>query len=199
MDILFWSGGKDAYLALEFYRRKYPGHELKLLTTYSSKNEMVPHQKIPIDHIKCQAEALNLELITLPLPEECPNDLYIGKVNEVLRNQDEEIEYLIFGDWYLQDIRDWREQQFNSLGYTCLFPIWEKSIHTLLPVLLLKPVEVRISAIADEFTNYLRVGEIYNQQLVQQLPKEIDPMGEKGEFHTKIIFKEWENEQKQHL
>lgn len=195
MDILFWSGGKDAYLALEFYRRQYPGKELRLLTTFNGEDQIIPHQKIPIENIKRQTEALNIELITLPLPADCPNNIYIEKVSKTLSNQEPKVERLVFGDWYLEDIRTWREQQFNPQGYTCLFPIWKKSIHTLLPVLLLKPIEIRISAVADDFKKYLRVGEIYNQQLVQQLPKEIDPMGERGEFHTEIIFKEWEKQQ----
>lgn len=195
MDILFWSGGKDAYLALEFYREEHPGRSIKLLTTFDETTQRVPHQNISISNIKQQAKALNLNLNLIPLPKDCPNNIYMNKVNQVLQKQQETVEHLVFGDWYLQDIRHWRERQFNDLGYKCRFPIWRKSIHDLLPTLLLKPVEVRISAVKDEFKNLIRVGETYNQHFVQQLSRKIDPMGEKGEFHTEVIFKSW-NEQK---
>lgn len=193
MDILFWSGGKDAYLALHFYRQQYPDTELRLLTTFEKSTGVVPHQQIEISHIRKQAANLDLSLITVPLPTDCPNDRYLKEIKQKLAEQDESIRYLIFGDWHLQDIRQWREKMFGEMGYECLFPIWEKSIHELLPVLQLQPVEVEISAVQEKYQPLIKVGETFNQSLVIQLlhlPEEIDPMGENGEFHTKVIFKE---------
>ena len=195
MDILFWSGGKDSYLALEFYRRDHkPADALRLLTTYEQSSETVPHQNIPVSEIIKQAENLDLEIILVPLPKDCPNDLYVEQVKKALNQEPDPVIHLIFGDWKLEDIRSWRESVFGEMGYKCLFPIWEKSLHDLLPVILLKPVKVEISAVREEFQSYLRVGEEYSQKLVRQLPPEIDPMGENGEFHTRVIFHKLDEE-----
>lgn len=191
MDILFWSGGKDAYLALQFYRKTHRNSTVKLLTTYNETNEIVPHQQISLEHIKKQASHLGLELIPVPLPPHCSNEIYINHVQKALSN--ESIEHLVFGDWYLKDIRHWREKVFGDMGYSCLFPIWEKDLHELLPVLVLQPVTVEISAVDEEFQELIRVGELFDQSFVLQLnhlSEDIDPMGEKGEFHTKVIFQE---------
>jgi len=193
MDILFWSGGKDAYLALQFYRQDHPDAQLTLLTTYDESDNIVPHQNIPIDDIKKQAAHLHLDLITVPLPADCANDVYLARVEEALQNIDNPVDHLIFGDWKLEDIRQWREKEFGKMGYQCLFPIWKKSIHDLLPVLLFNPVEIKISAVQEKYQPYLRVGETFDQALVMQLQHlsvDIDPMGENGEFHTKVIFKD---------
>lgn len=193
MDILFWSGGKDAWLALHFYRQQYPDTELKLLTTYEKSTDVVPHQQIELSHIRKQAADLEIPLISIPLPTNCPNDLYLKEIEQKLVMQDEAVRYLIFGDWHLQDIQQWREKTFGEMGYECLFPIWEKSIHDLLPVLWLQPVEVEISAVQEKYESLIKVGETFNQSLVAQLrhlPETIDPMGENGEFHTKVMFKE---------
>lgn len=193
MDILFWSGGKDAYLALHFYRESNPEATIQLLTTYNEADEIVPHQNIRMEFIKKQSAQLGLELITIPLPPDCPNDIYLERVGETLDKIDASIDHLIFGDRYQQDIREWREKVFGEMGYVCVFPIWEKSIHELLPVLLFDPVEVEISAVKEEFQSLIRVGEKFDQSLVtqlQHLPDDIDPMGENGEFHTKVIFKD---------
>lgn len=193
MDILFWSGGKDAYLALQFYRQSQPDTTLQLLTTYRATDEIVPHQQIELEYIKKQAASLALELITVSLPAECDNETYLKRVQEALENTDNSIEYLIFGDWYLEDIRQWREEVFSEMGYSCLFPIWKKSIHELLAILTINPIKVEISAVKKEFQSLIRVGEEFNQSFVTQLQhlnEDIDPMGEKGEFHTKVIFKE---------
>lgn len=191
MDILFWSGGKDSYLALEFYTQDYGDKSnLKLLTTFEEKSEQVPHHNIPLKNIKKQADELGMDLITIALPEDCPNEIYLERVQEALENQKEPVRRLVFGDWHLQDIREWREEAFGEMDYECLFPIWEMSLHKLLPVLLLKPIEVKISAVREEFQHYIKVGEPYTQGFVRTLPEQIDPMGENGEFHTEVVFQD---------
>lgn len=200
MDILFWSGGKDAYLALHFYRQEHPGGELRLLTTYEDETGIIPHQQIELSHIRKQASSLGLYLIRVPLPPGCSNEIYLEKVGEVLATQEAPAERLVFGDWHLQDIRSWREEVFGAMGYECLFPIWRKDIHDLLPVLQFKPVEVKISAVQEKYQSLIRIGETFDQSFVVQLrhlPEDIDPMGENGEFHTKVFFKELEEAESQ--
>lgn len=194
MNILFWSGGKDAYLALHFFRKENPDASIKLLTTYDQSDDVVPHQNIQLKDIKKQAADLELDLITVPLPTECPNDIYLEQVRNALEKETS-VEHLIFGDWYLEDIRKWREKVFRNMGYKCLFPIWEKDIHELLSVILLQPIEIKISAVQEEYQSILKVGEIFDQALVSQLSRisDIDPMGENGEFHTKVNFKSLQN------
>lgn len=192
MDILFWSGGKDAWLALQFYRKQYGSSSLKLLTTYNEENEIVPHQNIELDAIREQAKELKMDLITVPLPVNPPNEVYLDKVKEALSSCEETVQRLVFGDWHLQDIREWREAVFGKMGYDCLFPIWEKELDTLLAELLLKPVEIRISAVKEKYKKIIRLGELYNGRFIRQLPDEIDPMGENGEFHTRLHFKSWD-------
>lgn len=192
MNILFWSGGKDAYLALHFFRDSHPKADVSLLTTYDESNDIVPHQNIPLSKIKEQADHLGLDLISVGLPSNCPNDIYLERIERALNELDDPIENLIFGDWYLEDIRQWRENVFGEMGYSCLFPIWQKDLNDLLPILLLKPIEIKISAVKEDFESLLKVGESYDQKLVMQLRRlsEIDPMGENGEFHTKVTFKD---------
>lgn len=191
MDILFWSGGKDSYLAYEFYKQDYAqDRTLKLLTTFEENSGVIPHQNIPMERIRKQAADLDMELIEVPLSKNCPNEQYLKSVQEALEKQEEPVERLIFGDWQLEDIREWREKQFGDMGYRCLFPIWKKSMHDLLPVLLLQPVKVKITAVKEEFQHLIGVGELYTQGFVRTLPKEINPMGENGEFHTEIIFED---------
>ncbi|MEL7835049.1 hypothetical protein [Fodinibius sp. Rm-B-1B1-1] len=199
MNILFWSGGKDAYLALHYFRESHPKADLMLLTTFNETDDTVPHQNIPIADIKEQANHLHLELLTVGLPAECPNDIYLHRIKKALNTVDTSIENLIFGDWCLQDIRDWREEVFGNMGFSCLFPIWEKNLQNLLPILFLQPITIEISAVNQEYTSLLKVGETFNQQLVSQLQRlnEIDPMGEQGEFHTKVLFHEPEKPQDQ--
>ena len=86
MNILFWSGGKDAYLALHFFRESHPEADLKLLTTYDESDDTVPHQNIPLSAIKDQADHLDLELVSVALPTNCPNDISCKEFKLLLMN-----------------------------------------------------------------------------------------------------------------
>lgn len=189
-DILFWSGGKDSWLALEYYRRDYSDeqHRLELLTTYDEEREYLPFQNLSLKTIREQANQLDLDLIPIGLPPECPNEIYLEHIVKQLETREPPVERLVFGDWQNEEIRNWREEQFNNRGYSCLFPIWQKSLHELLPVIQLNPVEIRISSVDREYETYIRQGEPYNQALIRTLPSFIDPMGENGEFHTRVII-----------
>ncbi len=195
MNVLFWSGGKDAWLALVKYQEQHPETDLRLLTTYDEEREAVPHQEISMERIREQARHLEIELVEVPLPPKSSNEEYLERVFRALENtveaSGEPAEELIFGDWKLEDIREWREEHFGEQGYRCRFPIWQTDLNDLMATLTLHPVEVRISAVSEEHRSILRVGETYDQELVAQLrrlPDEIDPMGEYGEFHTEVHF-----------
>lgn len=182
--ILFWSGGKDAFLAL---KQIDANSRVTLLTTFAESTAMVPHQEIPVDLIEEQANHLGLELLTVPLPDPCPNELYLGKLEEILSPVTPK-PALVFGDLLLADIRAWREKVFTGMGYECRFPIWGKPYGELLEKLWQQPVDVILSAVAEPCRDILQPGMKYDEKLIRNLPDHIDPMGENGEFHTRVKF-----------
>ncbi|HKJ44222.1 MAG TPA: hypothetical protein VJ991_00215 [Balneolales bacterium] len=186
-DILFWSGGKDAYLAL-LYHQKISSNRCVLLTTYEESNNTVPFQNISIDTIREQSEYLELNLLSVPLPPNCPNEIYIEKVTQSLQLARDKINALIFGDLWIEDIRIWREKTFSD--YNCHFPLWEKSYADLLNTLWNTSTDIYITNIMEGYDEYINTGDSYDQTFVDNLPRFIDPMGEKGEFHTKVVFHE---------
>ena len=56
VDILFWSGGKDSYLALRALEREAKRPTV-LLTTFDGRSEKVAHQEIVIDDVRRQRGA----------------------------------------------------------------------------------------------------------------------------------------------
>lgn len=184
-SVLFWSGGKDAFLALRHISE--PGARITLLTTCNEDTGVVPHQDIPVEVIKMQARHLNLELLDVPLPDPCPNSIYLERLQAVLSALQPRPD-LVFGDLRLAEIRTWRESVFSGMGYSCHFPIWNKPYDKLLEILWAQPVEVYISSVAEAFRGELSPGSRYDKAFVENLPAHIDPMGENGEFHTVVRF-----------
>ena len=189
-DVLFWSGGKDSYLALRYWEKAFAGtgRDLVLLTTFDVNTRVVAHQDIPFAIIADQARHLRRPLLSVPLT---PGVEYLAQTDagfELLR-QSAEIKGLVFGDLHLQQIRDWREQAFagvvSSLGLRLDFPIWQRPYDELLDELELSGASVTISAApAGDAGGLLQVGGIFDRVLVEKLPASIDAFGENGEFHT---------------
>lgn len=147
-------------------------------------------QNLAIKTIQDQAKTLGLNLIETELPSNCPNKIYLERVGDNPNSQDKPIDHLLFGDWILEDIRQWREAQLGKLGYSCMFPIWRKNLPHLLHVLESASVQIQISHDSPNFQSWVQVGYIYDQQFVDHLPKQINPMGDKGELHIEVKFQQ---------
>ena len=186
-DLLFWSGGKDAFLALR-YLQDDPGKTPVLLTTYDDESLHVPYQNIPIRRVQDQAMKLGLILYTVPLSYPSSNEQYIKALGKSLEQLPFTINHLVFGDLHLADIRFWREKTFSDMGYKTRFPIWEKPYDELFERLEEEKVSVKISGVMSEFDGYIKPGDLFTREYAHSLPGHIDRMGENGEFHTEVVF-----------
>lgn len=190
-DVVSWSGGKDSYLALRMMQKENR-RPLLLMTTFDGLSENVAHQEVLLSMIKEQARKLNLPLLLVPLYSNQP---YMGRIEEglALLSQRHRVRRLIFGDLHLEHIRSWREKELHSLmkeyDFTLEFPLWNLDYDVLLQELILSGLQCRISAIADEACKkIIRIGELFDQELIRRLPREVDVFGENGEFHTYVSF-----------
>lgn len=186
-DLLFWSGGKDAFLALRYYQAEY-NREPVLITTFERSTKIVPHQNVPIESIYNQALYLKLPLFSIPLPHPASNEVYLQSLKESFDRFPFNINRLVFGDLHLQDIRDWREEQFSQMNYNLLFPIWHKPYNELFKRLEKENIRIHISNVSAGFKKYLSPGQIFNREVAESLPDDIDKLGENGEFHTEVEF-----------
>lgn len=131
-------------------------------------------------------------------------DGYVGAVQRGLQliedgKEDDgkglKIDRLVFGDLHLDHIRRWREDVFEgkNMGYTCWFPLWKRGYKELMERLGRERVRVVVSAVmenGDESGGGVKVGDVFDEQLVEKMPEGWDVFGEKGEFHTRIEFLE---------
>jgi diphthamide synthase (EF-2-diphthine--ammonia ligase) len=186
---LFWSGGKDSLLALRAWQHAGRPSPI-LVTTYDDESEMVPFQEIPISRIYRQALQLGLPLVAIPLSHPVDNITYLSALKIEFSSAPFNVNDLIFGDLHLDDIRNWREEQFRNLGMRSHFPIWHKSVDQLLKMLEQEEVKIVIRHVAEPWRDTIKPGMRFNREFVRSLPGPVDPFGENGEFHTEVIFNE---------
>ena len=193
IDILFWSGGKDSFLALASLLQEK--RDVVLLTSFGALTNRVSIQNIHIKNIAKQSEFLKLPLCLVPL---FPNTDYKTSIQEALAlisaQTGATIERLVFGDLHLQSIRQWRIDTWPE--YEIYTPLFDVSYEILLDRLwqLQKEMNLSITLSTDLSLpkETLEVGTAYTQLLVEQLKSNnIDPMLENGEAHTLVFPKTW--------
>ncbi len=181
-DVLFWSGGKDSWLAYCALQRanKRP---IVLLTTFDAATRRVAHQEVAIASIVRQASALDVPLLGVPL---FPGERYEQRVGAGLALVPNAAR-LVFGDLHLEHIRDWREQHLGALADArqaqLHFPLWGQPYARLMDDLQASGVPCTVSAVTTTKTQ-IRVGDRFDRAFVADLPDGIDAFGENGEFHT---------------
>jgi uncharacterized protein (TIGR00290 family) len=182
---LSWSSGKDSAWALHVLRRQDEYEITGLLTTINSEFDRVAMHSTRRALVEAQARAVGLPLVAVPLPWPCSNADYERIISGVCAQAIAQgVSAVAFGDLFLEDIRAYRERQLQGSGLQPLFPLWKLPTRPLAQEMIegglrAKLVCVDPAKLAPEFA-----GRDFDRQLLADLPPEIDPCGENGEFHS---------------
>lgn len=189
-----WSTGKDSALAL-YCLLKDPSYIVdQLLTTINTVDNRVSMHGIRKELLLRQAAQIGIPLSILELPKHTPLHVYDQLMETALNDRKQQgYTHAAFGDIFLEDIRAYREDKLDSVGIRAHFPLWQMDSHELMGKFLdlgFKAITVAVNA---KLLDKTMVGREINQDFLQLLPKEVDPCGEHGEFHTFVydgpIFK----------
>jgi diphthamide synthase (EF-2-diphthine--ammonia ligase) len=93
-------------------------------------------------------------------------------------------EGMAFGDLHLEDVRAYRETLFEETGLAPLFPIWGEDTRELAERMLASGVQAYITCVDPAALPSGLAGRAFDGSLLRELPDEVDPCGERGEFHT---------------
>ncbi|GAA3979001.1 diphthine--ammonia ligase [Pedobacter ginsengiterrae] len=181
--IFNWSGGKDSTLALHYALQDETIEIKYLVTTVTEKYNRVSMHGVRESLLLKQAESIGIPLCQIRLPEMPDMETYDNTMRNYLSKfKDEGITYSIFGDIFLEDLRKYREEKLSEMGLKAIFPLWKKDT-TLLIDEFLKLNYKTIIVCAQQSLQYI-CGKVIDKDLISSLPKNIDPCGENGEFHT---------------
>jgi diphthamide synthase (EF-2-diphthine--ammonia ligase) len=94
------------------------------------------------------------------------------------------IDFIAFGDLFLEDVRAYREKMMASTGIGTLFPIWGMKTADLSRKIIDIGMKAVLTCIDPKKVDKSFAGRHFDMQLLNDLPSEVDPCGENGEFHT---------------
>jgi uncharacterized protein (TIGR00290 family) len=184
--LVSWSTGKDSAWMLHRLNQQHPGAAAGLLTTTNQAFDRVAMHAVRRELLQAQAEATGLPLHVLPLPWPCSNDQYEAIMREAVAGFVRDgFTHVAFGDLYLEDVRRYRESRLAGSGLEPLFPIWKtKSTRELADEMIASGVRARITCVNPKKLDPSFAGRVFDRAFVADLPPDVDPCGENGEFHS---------------
>ncbi len=192
--IFNWSGGKDSSLCL--YKILQSGeYEISyLLTSVSSKYQRITQHGVRVELLKQQATNIGIPLYKLIMPDMPTMTTYNIIMNDVLKKfQKQGIHLSIFGDIFLEDIRKYREEQLAMIDFRGVFPLWQLSTKHLAKEFIDLGYKAVVVCVNRKYLDKNFAGREFNEQFLKDLPENVDPCGEYGEFHSFVydgpIFK----------
>jgi uncharacterized protein (TIGR00290 family) len=186
--LISWSSGKDSAFALHEVRQAGEFEVVGAVTTVTETFGRVSIHGVREEILRAQLEAAGLPPRIVPIPYPCPNEIYEARMGEAVAGAVKDgITHMIFGDLYLADIRAYREQKLAGTGITPVFPLWEKPTRALAQAMIASGLEAYLATVDLKKLSAEFAGRKFDAKLLADLPEEVDPCGENGEFHTCVV------------
>lgn len=185
--LLGWSGGKDSALSLH-EALKESNYDITLLTTITEDYKRISMHGVREQLLQAQADSLNLPIEKVYIPKECSNEEYDRLMEDALKSYlYSGYRSMIFGDIFLQGIREYREKNLVKVDMKALFPLWGKSTRELSKAFIQNNFKAIITCVDNTALDESFVGKVYDERFLDDLPENVDPCGENGEFHSFVF------------
>lgn len=132
-----------------------------------------------------QVKEIGLPLTTIELPEEPTMKVYDTAMERVIgKLHSEGYTHCGFGDIFLEDLRAYRETKLKPYSIQCCFPLWQRNTKELITEFLDLGFRAIIIALNSELLDVSFAGREIDENFLKDLPSNVDPCVENGEFHT---------------
>ena len=183
--LVSWSSGKDSAWTLHVLRRDRIGAPAALLTSINETADRASMHAVRTSVLRAQAKAAGLPLITVPLPFPCTNEIYETRMGAAVRQAVADgFTHCAFGDLFLEDVRQYREERLAGTGLTPIFPLWGRPTDELSHEMIAGGLDAFLTCVDPRVLDPAFAGRRYDASLLADLPRDVDPCGERGEFHT---------------
>lgn len=184
--LLSWSGGKDSALSLHTLRQD-DIEVAGLMTSVTRGYDRISVHGVRRALLAEQARQIGLPLYEVWLDPGCTNQAYEAAFLAALcdiRHQRPDVTRIAFGDLFLEDVRTYRQNLLAASGFDPLFPIWGQDTTSLARNFIRDGFTARLVCVDTMQLDPSFAGRIFDPDLLTDLPAEVDPCGERGEFHT---------------
>lgn len=186
--IFNWSGGKDSAFCLHKILQADEHDVMCLLTSVSQQHQRISMHGVRVELLEAQAERLGIPLVKLEIPEMPTMEVY----EEVLTHELKKLTaqgatHSMFGDIFLEDLRRYREEQLAKINLKGVFPLWKIPTDQLIRDFIDAGFKTIVTCVNEKNLDRSFAGRIIDHDFLNDLPADVDPCGENGEFHTFVF------------
>lgn len=186
--LVSWSGGKESAMALKDLLQHREYEVGGLITVLNEANDRVAENFVSREMISLQAESIGLPIEFIYLPMQCDKKIYKEKFAASLKPyKDQGFTHIAFGDLFLDDLRDQREDCFDSMGLQCEFPHWQRCSKEHALAFINAKFKAVITTVNRDHLSEDFLCRSYDRGFLSDLPVNVDQCGENGEFHTFVF------------
>lgn len=183
--LMCWSGGKDSARALHELLRDPELRVVGLLTTITREFDRVSMHGVRRELNERQARALGLPLSNVEIPNPCSNADYEAAMSAALAPfLAANVRDVAFGDIFLEDLRRYREDKLAAVGMRARFPIFGRSTRELAEEFVALGFGATVTCLDPRALPATFAGRELDASFFADLPANVDPCGENGEYHT---------------
>jgi uncharacterized protein (TIGR00290 family) len=181
--VLFsWSGGKDSASALHEIRKNDSLEIVALLTSVTEDYGRISMHGVRFELLKAQADSLGLPLEVLYITCGDSNERYEEKLQALLENyKSNGVSAVVFGDIFLQELREYRENNLSKVGLKGLFPLWNRKSDILSRSFIESGFKAVVTCVDSESLDGTFAGHAYDNEFLSLIPSSVDPCGENGD------------------
>ena len=183
--IFNWSSGKDSALSLYKILKQDDIEVSALLTSINKEYRRISMHGVPDTLLERQAESLGIPLIKMELPKAPTMEEYREIMSRTMTGiKSQGITHSVFGDIFLEDLRRYREEQLSTIGIKAIFPLWKQNTTDLIHEFLDLGFKTIVTCVNETYLDQSFAGRVIDRDFIADLPANVDPCGENGEFHT---------------
>ncbi len=193
--IFSWSGGKDSALTLYEIQMKKKYEIKSLLTVITNEYNRISMHGVRHFLLEQQVRSLNIPLEIVYIKRNEQNDEYEEKMMSILLEYKKMgVSSVIFGDIFLEDVKKYRRKNLSKIKMKGIFPLWKKNSLEVVNKFIDLGFKAIVTCVDKKYLDKSYIGRNLDRDFLSDLPSDVDPSGENGEYHTFVydgpIFKD---------
>jgi uncharacterized protein (TIGR00290 family) len=183
--LISWSTGKDSAWTLYVLQQDINFDIVGLFCTVNKEFNRVTMHGVRVELLEQQANNAGLPLYIIQVPNPCSYSEYEDAITQFTNKVEKTgIECFAFGDLFLKEVKQYRSNFLKTSGITPIFPLWDIQTKILSRQMIVNGLKAKITCINPKLIPPEFAGRMYDESFLNDIPKNVDPCGENGEFHS---------------
>lgn len=159
-----------------------------LLTTLGEQTRRISMHGVKESLLDVQSASIGIPQYKLFLPDNPAKESYeILMANALQEIKSQGITASVFGDIFLEDLREYRENKLSEINIKGVFPLWKTPTDELIREFIDSGFKTIVTCVNEKYLDKSFAGRIIDNDFLSDLPDNVDPCGENGEFHTFVF------------